>query len=53
MLTVSERETREKSLACPQCGKTAPRRLISTFATSSASPSAPARPSPGSCDHRG
>jgi hypothetical protein len=33
MLPMSTREEEEKKLPCPKCGTTAPRRLISTFAT--------------------
>jgi len=51
MLTLSEREKKERKLACPKCGKTGPRRLLSTFSTSDGSTAARgARPS---CDFGG
>jgi putative FmdB family regulatory protein len=44
MLTVREREEKEKSLVCPSCGAREPRRMISTFATGvTAQPTPPKR----------
>ncbi len=37
MLSMSGRDEEEKQLTCPECGAGKPRRLISTFATSSSS----------------
>lgn len=46
MLTLSEREEKEKQLACPKCGKGGPRRVLSTFSTPDGSTSSrPPRPS--------
>jgi len=39
LLSMSRREEEERELTCPQCGARNPRRLISTFATSSSSAS--------------
>jgi putative FmdB family regulatory protein len=33
LLAYTGREEAEKKLVCPQCGKRAPRRLVSTFAS--------------------
>jgi putative FmdB family regulatory protein len=41
MLTMREREDREKALACPSCGARKPRRMISTFATGNSNEPAP------------
>jgi putative FmdB family regulatory protein len=35
MLSMSRRDEEEKNLACPACGQVEPRRLLSTFCTSS------------------
>jgi putative FmdB family regulatory protein len=43
LLSISNREKEEQELTCPECGARKPRRLISTFATSS-SASASTRP---------
>jgi putative FmdB family regulatory protein len=46
MLTLSEREEKEKQLSCPKCGKVSPRRVPSTFSTPDGSTSSrSARPS--------
>jgi putative FmdB family regulatory protein len=51
MLTLSEREEKEKKLTCPKCGQREPRRMLSTFSTTDgATSSRTARPS---CDYGG
>lgn len=40
LLPYSEREAAEQRLACPKCGAKHPRRLVSTFAATGASPEA-------------
>jgi putative FmdB family regulatory protein len=41
LLSMSRREEEEHELTCPRCGAGKPKRLISTFATSSSSSSRP------------
>jgi putative FmdB family regulatory protein len=51
MLAVSEREEKEKTLACPKCGECEPRRLLSTFSTPDGSASS--RTARKACDYGG
>ena len=51
LLTISSREQEEQELTCPECGARKPRRLISTFATSSSGASSKPLGCPASSGH--